>query len=338
MDLLERHRRYWTGEPLDRPLIGHYREGEFVLAPLIEAGVPEGIITPEEISEPEVFVTLYRHYRHIVETKNLQADLIYALKPPLAIPWMEAIMGCPISVSLEAQAMTARQAFPSSEEVDVSMLSTNEVWLGILSGFIDAFVTKFGNAVPYGQTLMRGPSDVLLALLGSERFLIGLIDNQQSMKEMANRITDLWIDVLRMQIDHMPSYKGGYIAGSYGVWAPGTVASFQEDACGLLSADMYREYFRACDSTIAAAFDYSLMHLHSAQLQMLDDVLLIRELNTINVAIDPLGPKLEDLLPTFRRIQQNGKALHLLGIFSPDEVEYLTDNLSNRLFIAIVDI
>lgn len=185
---------------------------------------------------------------------------------------------------------------------------------------------------------MRGPSDIMQAMLGSERFLLNLIDSPASMKVMVQWITELWIDVLRMQIRHMPPFRGEYVAGSFGVWAPGTVASFQEDACGLLSANTYREFFKPCDGTIAKAFDYALIHLHSARLQMLDEILQIHELNAINIALDPLGPELAELLPVFRRIQAHGKTLHLLGFVSTEEIEMLTNMLHSGLFISVIDV
>jgi hypothetical protein len=168
---------------------------------------------------------------------------------------------------------------------------------------------------------------MLAALLGLP-FYTGLADDPGAMRTRARQCTDLWIRVLQTQYRHIPPYQGGYVSGMMGLWAPGPVAVYQEDAAGFISERMYREVFWECDVAIADAFPYSLLHLHSAALHILPAVLEIPRLTAVNVVVDPLGPDLPALLPSLRRIQAAGKALHLHGDLAEADVRLVSSALS----------
>jgi len=323
LDLLERHRSFWRCEPADRPLVGVCREGTFFLQPFIELGVSDGPLTCQAVPVPHAFIQTYDEKK--LASDPLDGDLFWAAKPPRAIPWMEAILGCEVNVSSSSKTMTAR---PPAQLPDLAAidLDTNP-WLNLMNDFTITLAGYFGQRCPVGQTLMRGPSDMLAALLGQD-FYTGLIDHADKMKILAQQCTEIWIRVLQSQYQYIPRYQGGYVSGTSGLWAPGKLAVYQEDAGGTISAAMYRKFFFECDAAIATAFDYSLIHLHSASLHILGAVLEIPKLNAVNVVVDPSGPTLEALIPDLRRIQKAGKALHLHGDLSEQEIELVKENLS----------
>ena len=323
LELLELHRRYWRLERADRLLIGESREGSFFLQPFLDLGVKAGPLRLENVPEPEAFIEPY--YRRTLRGNPLDGDLYWVLKPPRALPWLEAIIGCGVHVSDRARSMTAvaPAVVPDLAGLD---LDANG-WLRLMTAFTQNLAAHFGDRYPVGQTVMRGPSDMLAALLGLS-FYTELCDNPAPMKVLARRCTDLWIKVLQAQYRHIPAYQGGYVAGTMGVWAPGPVAVYQEDAAGFISESMYREVFWECDTAIANAFPYSLLHLHSASLRMLTAVLEIPRLTAVNVVVDPLGPTLADLLTDLRRIQAAGKALHLHGDLSAEDIRLVRSTLS----------
>jgi hypothetical protein len=323
LELQELHRRYWHREQADRLLIGASREGTFFLQPFLDLGVRSGRLPLENVPEPQAFFETY--FRRTLRGDPLDGDLYWVLKPPRALPWMETIVGCDVNVSDRSRSMTAMAPAVVPDLAGLDLGSNG--WLRLMTAFTQQLAAHFGDRYPVGQTLMRGPSDMLAALLGLS-FYTELYDNPASLKVMARRCTDIWIKVLQAQYRHIPVYHGGYVSGIMGLWAPGPVAAYQEDAAGFISESMYREVFWECDVAIANAFPYSLLHLHSASLRMLPAVLEIPRLTAVNVVVDPSGPSLAALLSDLRRIQAAGKALHLQGDLSAEDVRLVRSALS----------
>jgi len=323
LDRLERHRRFWTGEPVDQPLQGVSREGAFFLQPFVALGVPDGDLRVADVPAPPLFRAAY--YEPTLAGDPTDGDLLWVAKPPRALPWMEAIIGCCVEVAHCAQAMSALApgVLPDLDRFDAEA----NAWLGLMTAFTRELAEWYGLRVPIGQTLMRGPSDMLAAFLG-QGFYTEMIDHPDRIKRLARQCTQIWIQVLKSQYQHIPRYRGGYVSGIMGIWAPGPVAVYQEDAAGFISRQMYQEFFWEGDAAIAAAFEYSLLHLHSAALQHLELVLAIPQLTAVNVVVDPRGPALPDLIPDLQRIQRAGKALHLHGDLSEADLQLARSRLA----------
>ena len=326
MQVLEKHHRFWKRAAVGEPLLCLSREGYFHLQPFLDLGMQDGLVDLDSLPTPSAFLP---YYRRTAGTSPLDVDVFWVARPPRALPWMEAISGCPIYLSTSARAMTALPTIAESAELDELTLVPDGAWLEWLLAFTDVLADRFGSWVPIGQSLLRGPSDILIALLGGQRFCFELHDHRDRMKELARRCTDLWIRVLQAQYEHIPRYGDGYVS-AVGIWAPGPVALFQEDATGLLSPTTYRDVFMPCDATIAAAFEYSICHTHSTGLHILDSLLEIAELDAVNIVVESetTGPSLEALLPAMRSVQESGKALHLAGSFSSSDIERLSGALS----------
>ena len=121
-----------------------------------------------------------------------------------------------------------------------------------------------------------------------------------------------------------PAFHGGYCGREvWGVWAPGPLMDYQEDAAGLVSAKTYRQFIAPLDRELARAFEYSLLHVHSGQLQMLPAMLEIPELTAIQIAIDPppYAPPAGTLMPHFKAAQEAGKALLVVGPMTRAELD-----------------
>lgn len=325
VELLERHRLFWELEQVEQPLVCFSGEGVFFLQPFIDLGLQEGLLFPEQIPPPQAFESYYDRGAAITSTSG---DMIWVQHPPRAIPWMEAIAGCHVVMTPEAGTITpVKQSGQPADAPSLEVLADNP-WRRSLMAFTRWLSQRYGESFPVGQSLMRGPADMMLALLGSQAFYTGFYDDAQRACRLANECTELWIEVLQQQYACMATFASGYGAGVLGLWAPGQVAVYQEDAAGLVSPAIYRKFFLDCDAMIANAFDYSLIHLHSASLQILDLVLQIPALTAVNVVIDPQGPDLKALLPAFLRIQQTHKALHIQGKMTSEQRAWLTSALS----------
>ncbi len=323
LDLHERHRRFWRREQAGQVLVGESREGSFFLKPFLDLGIRDGLLRLGDVPTPEAFVPSY--FEPTLRGDARDGDLYWVPKPPRALPWMEAIAGCSVHVSANSLSMKAVAPEAVGDLAGLDLGANG--WLGLMTAFTRNLAFHFGERFPIGQTLMRGPSDMLAALLGPD-FYTGLLDDPASLRAMAGHCASIWIRVLEAQYRHIPPFHGGVVSGMMGLWAPGPIAVFQEDAAGYISERMYREVFQECDRDIAAAFPYSLLHLHSAALHILEAVLEIAPLTAVNVVIDPIGPPLPDLLPRLRRVQEAGKALHLHGDLSAGDVRSIVAALS----------
>ena len=105
---------------------------------------------------------------------------------------------------------------------------------------------------------------------------------------------------------------------------------YEEDATILFSSNVYEEFFKPCDRQIAASFDYALIHTHSADKKLVDDLLDIEELPAVQCLIDPSGPSVSELIPVFQRVQAADKALLITHELDDEELEPILEVLSPR--------
>ena len=94
---VQRHRTFLSREPTDRPLlgcnVGFYMHEAY---PNVAQSLPRGLVTPEDI-RVDLFLEdcerLYQAYR------DLDDDYPFVGAAFVYLPWMEAIMGCPIQAA-----------------------------------------------------------------------------------------------------------------------------------------------------------------------------------------------------------------------------------------------
>jgi hypothetical protein len=93
---------------------------------------------------------------------------------------------------------------------------------------------------------------------------------------------------------------------------------------------LFRSHIAPLDRELARHFEYSIMHVHSGQLQMLPAVLEIPELTAVQVAIDPppYAPPASALIPTLRAVQEANKSLLVVGPMTQPELDRTLAELS----------
>ncbi|MGQ9683142.1 MAG: hypothetical protein ACUVX9_11430 [Anaerolineae bacterium] len=113
----------------------------------------------------------------------------------------------------------------------------------------------------------------------------------------------------------------------------------QEDATGLFSPRLYRQYLQPVDRELAGHFSHAFMHLHSTSMFLLDAFLDVEGIRCIQVNYELVsgGPPMAGMIPFFRRIQQAGRPLLVRGSFTPDEARLLVDSLDMRgLYVYVM--
>lgn len=323
--LLKRHGNFWRMEPADRPLMSvvpyqpmrrpQEREGILWGGRHFEEGER---ITPDSVD--------LHHVRGEEPDSIVHGDFIRGVNLP-GICWTEAVLGCPVRMG--AGGVWAEHFL---DWTDVKSLCAggklwgDNPWLEKYREGTRILAEQAEGRYPIVQTLLRGPVDMMASALGHDRMVLAFLDHPDEAHALLNLCADLFIHMAETHLSLVPPFHGGYI--TYGIWAPGSVVRTQLDNAVLLSPELYREYFLPGDARIFRHFEYVVIHVHSACLHIVDDLLAQDELNAIQVSLDfPGGPSMDEVLPILERIQGK-KPLILTGPVTDKFLQLLLDVLS----------
>lgn len=299
----ERYRAFLNREPMGRPLLGcsfgKYMPQAF---PNLCRSLPPGPLSPEDIRTDLFLEDCERLYRQYVE---LDDDYPFVGTPFMYVPWMEAIMGCPIRVM-----ETSMVAEPVIEEWDnwnweAPLLDRNP-WGRKLLELMQALVKHSAGRYPLTHTLMRGPADILSAMRGASQFPLDFYDNPQLVHKALALLAKVWVEVAEAQLALIPDSADGYIgAGSFRVWSPDRIIWLQEDACALLSPSFYRDFVLPQDRLILRQFPYSAFHLHGSALWSIGDLISTPQLNFIEVNHESAHHDVDATFMACRQVQRS---------------------------------
>lgn len=294
-DLLARHTAFWrrqAGKPLmsvtqHRPL--EDRGG----IPLADGSrALEGALITPDLLEPDRF---YNAASPITEV--VRGDFLACEGPP-GMCWTEAAFGCPVRIvpggpwadPVDDDRLTGRPIAPDSR------------WIDKLEAFVDYLVERAAGRYPIVQPLMRGPVDMMFAGLGHEQACLLTMTDPAASDRVLDACADLFIEMATRRLACTPLFEGGYLSG-FGIWAPEKVVGTQADNASLLSPESYRERVLPYDRRVFESFEYTLIHLHSCCLHVVDDLLKEDALDCIQVSIDyPGGPLAAEVMPVLERI------------------------------------
>jgi hypothetical protein len=335
---MARHRVFWKLEDVEKPLLKILsqpsQDHPYAVAPSVAEAIPanEGAILEPEMILPE------KIYRSFAETgrddggdrRETIGDVFAVIMPYFRVPWVEAILGCQVQVSPSANSLWSRpylssEWFARNEEIHI-----RQDWIERLVDFTRYLVQAFGNRFGVTQTLMRGPSDLLSAILGPENAVKALYRHRSEAGELLERLSAVFVEVAKAQYEVIPNYHGGYFDLS-GVWAPGATIRTQDDASMLMSPKMYEDLILPLEEKICSKFEYSTIHLHSASLHIVDQILGAKYIRGVEVDYDfpPFGPSLDQIMPTLVKIQKS-KPLLLEGPFTEEQIRKILSFLSPR--------
>lgn len=254
-------------------------------------------------------------------------DCLATAAPYVRVPWVEAVLGCPVRATIRGGSMRTKAFVADWAEWERGRPHLDRGWLDALNRLTELLAIRSGGQYAVVPTLMRGPSDLAEAVLGPRLMCLSIYDHPQAMRSFLDETTDAFVSILQAQLGRIPPIEGGF-ASAFGVWAPGSVGRTQCDASAFLSAEQYARWFLPYDVRISESVDFSIIHLHSGSLHTVDALLEVERPQAIQVTLDPLpsGPPLETMLPTFRKILAS-KPLIVDGTLSETEVRTVQDEL-----------
>ena len=308
---IERHRAFWQRQATDRPLLG-CNIGLFVDAqfPRLMGAIPPGLVRPEDI-RLDLFLEdcerLYQSYREAGD------DYPFVAAAFVSLPWMEAIMGCPIRSS-----PTSFWAEPCIEDWGSWHWQPQVMenpWMQKLLELERALVEHSGGRYPVAPTLMRGPSDMLAAMRGAAQLPLDLLDSPDLTRRAIELCAKVWIEVGQAQLALVPQSDVGYMAGSHGLrtWAPDKVIWLQEDAMAVLSPDLYREFFLPVDRRIAGEFPCTAFHLHGSALWAIDELVEVPEIDVLELNLEAAYCDVEGTFAGWKKIHAHKPLVMVLS-------------------------
>jgi hypothetical protein len=253
-------------------------------------------------------------------------DYIWSASIYWGIPWIEASIGCPIVLSsYSSGSIHAKPKTGFKGPDDIPEFSLNNPWVRKAIEFLESASLRSKGRYPLATTRMRGISDLLSLLYGTENLIYAMIDRPDEVKSVSERLTDFWIQFGKMQIDRIPEFYGGTGSFYYNTWAPKGTIWHQEDAVALLSPDLYENFIREWDEKIVNAFDGCIMHQHSNGYLPYEYYIKMNFI-ALELHIDSGGPSAESLKPVYNKIMEH-KPLIIWGNIPEKDLDWIFRNL-----------
>jgi hypothetical protein len=322
---LEGYHKFWKLEDVDRPIIG-FDVGGFFPFQWFSA---LGDIEETDFLQPQHLIVekyLEDYTKLYARSSSVNDDLIKGVSPIPAIPWMEAMLGCPVEIS--GDSIWGKERNAGWEELDGLKLDDDNAWLQKYLEFLKALVRNAGGKYPVSQPILRGISDMIGALRGNNQALFDTMESPDRIRDLAARCTDALIKVTRKQYETIEPYHGGYLIEQFGMWSPDIIVRLQEDVSAVYSPQTYCDLIQDFDRQVADAFPYCLIHLHNSSLFLIDYFLEVKGIDVFQINRDLVGMSTEDMIPYLQKVQNQNRRLLIRGPMSFEDLQLMKKSLA----------
>jgi hypothetical protein len=258
-------------------------------------------------------------------------DLLPTCAPFYKIPWLEAMLGCPIMMT-EGHIWNEHYRGDSEEVIRRGANLEGNPWFELYKEFLRQLQARLsGRFAVTGNTLLRGTCDLVAAVMGVEQACMGWIDDPKFMARMLRVCTDANLAVIEAGNKLLQPFHGGYISGFH-LWAPAPVLRTQADHATLMSAEMYEKQVLPFDREVLQAAPVAMMHIHNPTLHIAPILAKIPELDALEVAVDPYPrPERKPYEMRMLKLVQEHKPLILdVNFPSWEESQSVLEELSPR--------
>jgi hypothetical protein len=321
-----------------------------VFAPSVPVRLPQAdgsAITRTERLEPDqidpvsladAFEAWDVHLADAVEISQRQTiallgigDLLPFSQPFFKVPWIEAMLGCPITMT-EGQIWVRRYRGDLEDLARRGVRLEGNPWFKLYLNHLRVFRDRLGDRYPVtANTLLRGPSDLVANLMGVREACIGWIERPDLMARLMRVCTDANLAVIEAGHKALRPVAGGYVSG-FGIWAPDLVVRTQADHSSLLSPAMYERQILPFDLEVIRAAPCCIFHIHNNGLHVAPFLAQIPELDVVQVVVDPYpsAKRKEYEIEMLQMVQQHKPLLLDVNFPSLEEADWFLSQLSRR--------
>src|SRR5512133_121356 len=273
-----RFRAFWGREEADRPMIG----ATISTMPSARAVRGHGMLSPEDLDIDENARELEEEWE---QWRGVTGDAVWSANPLWAFPWHSAIAGCP--VERNGDILWAHQGLTDWSQLENVRFDRSNPWFQRLVQLIKAIKEKSGGRYPVALGhLMTGPVDLLMQLRGQQSLAMDLYDHPDELATLGARCVDLCTEVSEALFALDQPYLGGYVGTLRYFWAPGKMVETAEDLAFMTSLSVHRRFVVPIHRAIGRRFPCTILHLHSAQLHTVPNLLDIDEIAAIQISPD----------------------------------------------------
>jgi hypothetical protein len=263
-------------------------------------------------------------------------DALPFSQPFFKIPWLEAMLGCPITMT-EGHIWVERHPGGAEAVIQKGANLRGNPWLELYCEFLRQLRDRLDHRFPVtANTLLRGPSDLVAAILGVREACVAWLDQPALMARLMRVCTDVHLAVIEAGYKRLSPYEGGPADGGYvtgwGIWAPGPVVRTQADHATLLSPGMYERQILPFDLEIIRACPHCIFHLHNPGLHLAPALLEVDELDVIEVVVDPYPSEVRKPyeMAMYARILERKPLILDVNYPSVEEADWVLGELSHR--------
>jgi len=323
---------FWKKQMIDRPPVAVLSDRLLLPVRYLKSEFDKKYLSPDDVHS----TLFYSDYEYDMQKRAVISDDWMPFSAPWrAIPWLEALCGCPVRYS---SGSLAPEAWVNSlDGLLDTPLHSSEPWLQTMMDLTKEIAISLPDDCWLSPSILRGPSDVLAAMLGMEQFMYELCVQPQKIDQMAFRITNLMLTVLSWHFNFIEPKLGGY-GHIYGYWAPDKTMVIQEDIMGLCDPQSYGQIFKKYNQLLVTALGSCVFfHLHSTGLQHYRDVIKMTGLAGVQITVEANGPSLSTLIPIFQDSLQNSRLILFIDGFFDELPEMLRKIPLDGLFLIVSD-
>jgi hypothetical protein len=333
LESIERFRQgFWAKKTIDRPPVGIAPSEIYMPIKYLRKKLSSKELQPQDINA-DLYLS---DYEFAFASKSVQSDdFIPFATPWRAVPWLEAICGCPVHYAQGSMAAGHYVKCPS-DLLEIK-LPANLQWLTKLKQETQRLIDVIPPDCWISPTILRGPSDVLASMRGLTDFYCDLPDNLSVLHRAAAKVNQVLLDVLDMHFTLVAPKMNGY-GHIYGYWAPDKTIVIQEDVLGMCSPALYRDVFRKYNAEIVEKFGHHVFfHLHSTGYQHYQDVLEIENIAGLQMTIEANGPSLREMTPFIKEILEHSRLILFLDYYFEQLPDVLKQVPREGLYFIISD-
>lgn len=316
-----RFRAFWTRSQTDRPLIG----ATIATFPSLRAVRREsGLVDPADLDIQENVQELDEEWD---AWREVMGDAMFVANPLWAFPWHSAMAGCPIK--RDADNLWSLPALDDWEQLDDLRFDPNNPWFRRQLTLTQALVRHAAGRYPVsaGQ-LMLGPVDMMMQVRGQERLALDFYDAPTMVHALGKRCADLCAAAIQAISAAVPPYLGGRAGTGRYFWAPGEFVETAEDITFMMSPALHRQFAIPLHRQLGQLFPYTMVHLHSAQLHTVSNLLDTEEIAAIEITPD-FGENMVPKLPIMAQILER-KPLLVHGVMTVESAKEIMRALRAR--------